>query len=74
MRSTVQPTSTIRELNEWLQMYAKKNHHIYLDYSALVDTNHGLPKSLSKDGVHPNKAGYALMAPLLEKAVNAATE
>jgi lysophospholipase L1-like esterase len=29
-------------------------------------------KELSEDGLHPNAAGYAVMAPLAEKAIQAA--
>ena len=32
----------------------------------------GLPPNLSKDGVHPTKAGYDIMGPLAEKAIAAA--
>ena len=32
----------------------------------------GLKPELSPDGVHPNKAGYDIMAPLAEAAIAAA--
>lgn len=32
----------------------------------------GLPPNLSHDGVHPNPAGYAIMAPLAEAAIEKA--
>ena len=35
----------------------------------MVDDRNGLPKELSGDGVHPNEAGYAIMAPLAEQAI-----
>ena len=33
------------------------------------DARQGLPESLSADGVHPNEAGYRVMAPLAEAAI-----
>jgi lysophospholipase L1-like esterase len=41
-----------------------------VDYhSAMKDQRDGLPASLSKDGVHPTEAGYAIMAPIVEKGI-----
>ena len=43
---------------------------MYLDYfSALADANGLLKPALNDDGLHPNAAGYAVMAPLAEKAI-----
>ena len=43
---------------------------MYLDYfSALVDDKGMLKHDLSDDGLHPNAAGYKIMAPLAEKAI-----
>jgi lysophospholipase L1-like esterase len=43
---------------------------VYLDYfSALVDDRGMMKRDLSDDGLHPNVAGYKVMAPLAEKAV-----
>jgi lysophospholipase L1-like esterase len=35
----------------------------------MADNEGGLKAELSPDGVHPNKAGYDLMAPLAEKGI-----
>jgi len=60
----------IRELNRWLRDYCKTTGCIYLDYfSAMVDEHGLLKKDLAEDGLHPNAAGYALMAPLAEAAI-----
>jgi lysophospholipase L1-like esterase len=57
-------------LNEMIQKYAKTNGIEYLDYySAMVDERKGLKNAYSNDGVHPNKAGYQVMAPLAEAAI-----
>ncbi len=68
------PPEKILALNSWIKNYAKQHHDIYLDYfSAMVDDHGFLKKELSEDGLHPNKAGYAVMAPLAEKAINASS-
>ena len=67
------PMSRILELNNWLKGYCEKNKIVYLDYfSALVDAKGLLKADLADDGLHPNKAGYAIMAPLAEKAIEKA--
>ena len=63
-------TGTIRELNRWLAAYAAKNGHGYLDYfTATADAAGLLLSPLNDDGLHPNARGYAVMAPLAEKAI-----
>lgn len=67
------PPEKILELNAWIRKYAAVNDDIYLDYfSAVVDEHGMLKKELSMDGLHPNAAGYAVMAPLAEKAIQSA--
>lgn len=66
----MEPTSKIVELNKRIREYARKHGVVYCDYfSAMADERGGLPKNLSEDGVHPNKEGYAIMAPIAEKAI-----
>src|SRR5260370_25270735 len=56
-------------LNRWLKDYCAATDLIYLDYfSALVDDKGLLKSDIEKDGLHPNKAGLAIMAPLPENA------
>jgi lysophospholipase L1-like esterase len=70
VRSADRPPATLREINAWLADYAAKNGHVYLDYhSALADVADRLRSGLTSDGLHPNEAGYAIMAPLAEKAI-----
>ena len=60
----------ILELNRWLKDYCARNGYVYLDYfSATVDDKGMLKADLTEDGLHPNKAGYAIMAPLAEAAI-----
>lgn len=66
----LEPVAKIMELNKRIQQYARTHGVIYCDYfSAMADERDGLPKDLSEDGVHPNKKGYDLMAPIAERAV-----
>ena len=60
-------------LNEWIKKYAAANHLVYLDYfSAMVDDHGSLKAEITYDGLHPNAQGYVVMAPLAEKAIQAA--
>ncbi len=67
------PPEKIRELNRWLKEYCEAHSCVYLDYySAMVDKSGLLKKELAEDGLHPNPAGYAIMAPLAEAAIQKA--
>jgi lysophospholipase L1-like esterase len=53
-----------------MKEYARGHQLVYLDYyAAMVDERKGLRAEYGTDGVHPNKAGYEVMAPLAEKAI-----
>jgi lysophospholipase L1-like esterase len=66
----IEPVATIREVNGWLSDFCAVQKFVYLDYySALVDEKGAMKPGLSKDGVHPTAAGYAIMAPLAEAAI-----
>ena len=46
---------------------------VYLDYyGALANAQGGMDARLAADGVHPTPAGYAVMAPLAEQAIEQA--
>jgi len=65
-----EPAQKIVALNQWIKDYAAAKGYGYVDfYSAMVDERGGLPVKLSKDGVHPNKAGYDIMNPLVEAGI-----
>jgi lysophospholipase L1-like esterase len=67
------PAETIRERNAWLKNYAATHSLVYVDfYPALADAEGGMKADLTVDGVHPNKEGYAVMAPLVEAGVDQA--
>ena len=73
-RPEMKPANDIIRLNEMIKEYAKENKIPYVDYhSALKDEENGLPLKYSKDGVHPNAQGYAVMErvimPILKKVL-----
>ena len=69
----LRPRGRILALNKWLKDYCAKNRLVYLDYfSALVDERGMLKRALADDGLHPTGAGYKIMAPLAEKAIQKA--
>ncbi|HQV85220.1 MAG TPA: SGNH/GDSL hydrolase family protein [Chitinophagaceae bacterium] len=64
------PSEKIASLNKWIKNYAANNKLIYIDYyTSMVDERKGLRIKYSKDGVHPNEAGYKVMIPLVELAI-----
>jgi lysophospholipase L1-like esterase len=67
------PAPKVIALNGWIKLYANEKGYAYVDFhSAMKDGRDGLPASLSKDGVHPTPAGYAVMAPLVEAGIEKA--
>jgi lysophospholipase L1-like esterase len=67
------PAHKIVALNEWIKAYAEAKDYVYVDYySPMKDDRGGLPATLSRDGVHPLPAGYAIMAPLAEAGIEKA--
>ena len=72
-QTTRRPMARITALNAWMKEYAAANGHAYLDYfSAMTDAKGLLRAELSEDDLHPNAAGYAIMGPLAEAAIQAA--
>ena len=66
----MEPAPKIVALNRWMKQYAASHGAVYLDYhTAMRDARDGLRAELTTDGVHPNEAGYRVMAPLAERAI-----
>lgn len=64
------PAPKIIALNQWIRQYAASAGAVYCDFhSAMADEHGGMRPELSRDGVHPNAAGYAIMAPLADAAI-----
>ena len=69
-RPGLEPAPKIIALNKWLKDYARTRGAVYLDYhSAMSDSRGGMRPELASDGVHPNEAGYRIMAPRAERAI-----
>lgn len=72
-QTTLRPMARIRRLNDWMRQYAAERGHVYLDYvPAMVDTDGLMRAELTNDDLHPNAAGYAIMAPLAQAAIDKA--
>ncbi len=66
----INPKEKIIQLNDLLSSYAKKHQLPYVNYyEAMVMKDKSLNANYAEDGVHPNKKGYAVMEPLVEKAI-----
>jgi lysophospholipase L1-like esterase len=59
----------IGDVNEWIQSYAAEAGAIYLNYHAALAEGRAFKRALTIDGFLPNDAGYAVMAPLAERAI-----
>lgn len=69
-QTTRRPIERIQAINTWMKTYAAANKHVYLDYyTAMIDSSGMLKTELSEDDLHPNAAGYKVMAPLAEAAI-----
>ncbi|HFA48946.1 MAG TPA: acylhydrolase [Bacteroidetes bacterium] len=66
----LEPAEKIVELNKMIKAYADKKGIVYVDYfTQMADDKNGLKEKYTDDGVHPNIAGYKVMAPLAEEAI-----
>jgi lysophospholipase L1-like esterase len=63
------PQGKIIGLNGWIRDYAAKTGSVYLNYYGALAQGRDFKKELTDDGVLPNAAGYAVMAPLAEQAI-----
>jgi lysophospholipase L1-like esterase len=72
-RPGLEPAPKIIALNAWIKEYASQHGAIYVDcHSSMADAHGGMRSGLSSDGVHPNEAGYRIMASLVEPAIEEA--
>lgn len=64
----------LQSLNKRLQQYARRNRIAYADYykPLLADDGISLNPALTDDGVHPNREGYRIMEPIINKAIKRA--
>ncbi|MDP9960608.1 SGNH/GDSL hydrolase family protein [Chryseobacterium lathyri] len=60
-------------LNSRLREYSNSNKLVFVDYNtAMRDGKGGMREGLSKDGIHPDSAGYSIMEPLIKSAIHKA--
>ena len=72
-RPGIGPAPKVVALNAWIKCYAAQAGAVYLDYySRMADARGGLSAEMAADGVHPTEAGYRIMAPLAEAAIQEA--
>ena len=72
-RRGIEPAPKVVSLNGWIRCYAAQAGATYLDYyGKMVDARGGLSPEMASDGVHPTEAGYRIMAPLAEAAIQEA--
>jgi lysophospholipase L1-like esterase len=63
----------VRSLNARFKALAVERGLTFVDYyTPLVDTEGAFDSRFANDGVHPTRAGYAIMEPLAERALTAA--
>jgi lysophospholipase L1-like esterase len=66
----IEPAEKVVALNSWMKDYCAKTGCVYADYfTPMSDEKHGMKEGLSRDGIHPTPAGYAVMAPVAERAI-----
>jgi lysophospholipase L1-like esterase len=70
-RPDLKPAEKVVKLNAMIKSYADKNNIVYVDYySVMVNEKKGLKAEYTNDGVHPTLAGYKVMEPLVEEAID----
>ncbi len=67
----IDPRARIAALNAWLRHFAAEQNLVYVDYYTPMALPDGAmkPELAIDKQVHPNDAGYALMAPLAQAAI-----
>ncbi len=72
-QTQARPMARIKAINEWMKSHAASHGDVYLDYfPAMTDASGLLRSELSADDLHPNVAGYAIMGPLAQAAIDRA--
>ncbi|SRR5579884_109850 len=70
-RTKLRPPAVIREINVWLEAFCRQRGFTYCDYfTAAADSQGFFRADFSDDGLHPNAAGYRVMGPIAQSAIN----
>ncbi len=60
----------LARLNAWLSDFCARHHYGLIDYASVLRDDKGLLRAqYTTDGIHPNDAAYAAMAPLAERVI-----
>jgi lysophospholipase L1-like esterase len=73
-QTALRPQGKIIALNGTIKSYAEQTGAVYLNYYSALASGRDFKKELTSDGLLPNQAGYAVMAPLVERAIAQALE
>lgn len=66
----VNTAANVRKLNDMYKAYAEANGITYVDYYSAMATPEGaLDSRYTYDGIHPNRAGYEVMEPIILEAI-----
>jgi lysophospholipase L1-like esterase len=68
-QTKLRPQGKIISLNGWIRDYAARSGSVYLNYYSALADGRDFKKELTVDGLLPNDAAYAVMAPLAEQAI-----
>ncbi|HEX7138501.1 MAG TPA: SGNH/GDSL hydrolase family protein, partial [Vicinamibacterales bacterium] len=68
-QTSVRPQGKLIGLNGALRDYASQSGAVFLNYYAALVNGRDFKPELTADGLLPNEAGYAVMAPLAEQAI-----
>lgn len=70
--SARRPPGKLIGLNGWLKRYAKQAGAAYADFYSVLAEGRQMKQELTVDGLLPNAAGYARLAPVAEQAISEA--
>jgi lysophospholipase L1-like esterase len=72
-RTRLRQPDKIRALNDWVRDFCLSRDYVYVNYWPSLSDERGMLKAdLAADGLHPDAAGYRLMAPAVLQAIEKA--
>ncbi len=67
----IYPAGRVLQVNKLIETYAHEKGYEYVDYHTFMTTNKGgMKPEYTFDCGHPNKKGFAVMMPIIKKAIN----
>jgi lysophospholipase L1-like esterase len=71
-QTTLRPQGKIIGLNGWIKRFIAEKGIAYVDYYSALAEGRNFKQDLTVDGFVPNAAGYRVMAPLAQQAIEKA--